>query len=215
MKMKTAAIYGDSISTRECGNGCYEIYLKRDLGIETVYNHAIGASALTDGTYCNLIRLLDDEANLHDDVDLVILWHGTNDWYWGARIGVPGTSDMEDESTYVGALNHAVRKIRAAAPGAKLLSMTPLWRREKPDGCETAGEAWNHPNKLGHTLREYCQALQAMGQILDFPVLDIRTLTNFDASTALVCQPDNVHPSAEGYRIIAGYLLEFLRNWEA
>lgn len=212
MNIKTAVIYGDSISTSDYGKGGYEPYLRQKLGIETVYNHAIGASALTDGTYCSLIRLLDDSAYLHADADLVILWHGTNDWYWGAPVGIPGSADMEDERTYVGALNHAVRKIRAAAPSALMISMTPLWRFQAPDGCETAAEAWTNPNRAGAVLWDYSDALLEMSRILCFPVVDLRALTGFNEFNYPVYLPDMVHPSDPGYRIISDILCSFLRS---
>ena len=134
MNIKKAAIYGDSISTTGYPCGGYGTLLGEKLGIETVYNHAIGASGLTEGTPNNLVQLLEDPLNLHEDVDLAILWHGTNDWYWGAPVGIPGTADMRNPKTYVGALTEAVTRIRAAAPRARILAMTPLWRVETPDG---------------------------------------------------------------------------------
>lgn len=213
MKAKTAVIYGDSISTRNYGNGGYEQYIKHELGLDVIHNHAISASALTDGTPNNLIRLLDDESMLHPDADLVVLWHGTNDWYWGAPVGNPMSGDLENESTYVGALNHAVRKIRAAAPQAKILCLTPLWRLQAPDGCETVAEAWINSNKIGATLRDYCHTLQEMSQLLCFPVLDMRSLTNFNEFNHPVYQPDMVHPSDAGYRVIADILCGFIKTY--
>jgi len=213
MTAKTLVIYGDSISTRNYPNGGYGQCLQQQLGLETVYNHAIGASALTDGTPNNLIRLLDDESKLHADADLVIIWHGTNDWYWGAPVGDIAGGDLENEGTYVGALNHAIRKIRTAAPQAKLICMTPIWRYQAPDGCTAAAEAWSNPNKIGATLRDYCNALQEMSRLLCFPVVDLRTLTNFNEFNQPVYQPDLVHPSDAGHQVIADILCAFIRAY--
>ena len=210
MNIKKAAIYGDSISTTGYPCGGYGTLLGEKLGIETVYNHAIGASGLTEGTPNNLVQLLEDPLNLHEDVDLAILWHGTNDWYWGAPVGIPGTADMRNPKTYVGALTEAVTRIRAAAPRARILAMTPLWRVETPDGCREKAEAWNCPNKLGFTLRDYAHALEEMSSILCFPVVDLRRLTNFNGRNTHIYQPDGVHPSDEGHRVIADILAGFL-----
>ena len=212
MQIKTTVIYGDSISTSEYPCGGYGIQLQQAMGIKTLHNHAIGASGLTEGTPNNLVQLLENPQNLHDDADLVILWHGTNDWYWGVPVGVPGTEDMQNRKTYVGALTEAVTKIRAAAPQARVLCMTPLCRRETPDGCTETGEAWLNPNKIGVPLRDYCDALEEMSRILCFPVLDLRRLTNFNPQNFHIYQPDGVHPSDAGHRVIADILQGFLKS---
>ena len=55
--IKTVAIYGDSISTRDYDGG-YEPLLKESLSLDTVYNHSIGGSGLSLTTPDNLVSLL-------------------------------------------------------------------------------------------------------------------------------------------------------------
>ena len=46
----------------------------------------------------SLISLLENQENLPKDADLIIIWHGTNDWYWGAPLG---DIDSLDDSTFM------------------------------------------------------------------------------------------------------------------
>ncbi len=213
IKIKTAVIYGDSISTADFGNGGYGKLIKEKLGIETLYNHAISASAMTDGTPNNLIRLLDDEANLHSDAELVIIWHGTNDWYWGAPIGEYHENGRQDENTFIGALVNSVLRIRKCAPTAKIVYLTPLWRYQNPDRCDKVAEAWTNKNAVGLTLCDYYNAIIDMSRLMCFPVIDMRTWTNFNRSNHSIYQPDLVHPSEEGYKIIADIICGHIKNF--
>ena len=110
MKVRTAVIYGDSISARQYGAGGYEALIKQELSIDVIHNHAISASGLAEGTPDCLVRLLEDPSRLHPEAELVILWHGTNDWYWGVEAGDP---ESRDSTRFAGALRNCVGKIRS------------------------------------------------------------------------------------------------------
>ena len=206
--MRKLVIYGDSISTTGCGEGGYQVKLTELLPFDTVCNHAVSASGLAKGTPNSLISVLEDDANLHADADLVLLWHGTNDWYWGTPLGCETDTDPY---TYYGGLKTAVERIRQAAPQAKIMAFTPLFRIETPDGCDTQAEAYDNPNKLGLTLAAYRDALLKTGARYSFPVVDLRTLTNFNLYNYPVYMPDKVHPSKSGCDIIAGIMARHIK----
>ena len=83
--MKTIAIYGDSISTGAHGEGGYEAMLKSSLSLEKVYNFAVGSSGLTRKTPGGMLEVLDKNP-VPEDAELFLIWHGSNDWYWGSRL---------------------------------------------------------------------------------------------------------------------------------
>lgn len=207
--IKTVAIYGDSISTRDYDGG-YEPLLKSALSLDTVYNHSIGGSGLSLTTPDNLVSLLNAPERLHPDADLIILWHGTNDWYWGAPLGTP---DSDDPATFYGALSFAVDTLRKSAPNAELVMMTPLPRWQVPDRCTECTEAYETKNAAGHTLRDYEQAIFSRSRSLCFPVVDLRTAANIHAYNHPHYLLDGIHPSAAGYEKINRILVNHLRLW--
>jgi len=202
-KTDTIVIYGDSISTTSFGGGGYEKLLKDNLNTKKIYNHAISASGMAKPTPGGLVTLLEDEKYLHKDADLAIIWHGTNDWYWGAELGEAGKAD---ENTFIGALEISVRKIREYTPQIKIIYLTPLYRCQVAVGCTELGEAYINKNIVGNTLKDYYDAITEASKRLCFPLVDMRTATNFNTCNSSVYMPDDVHPSKEGYEIIADIL---------
>lgn len=198
--IKTAVIYGDSISTTEYGEGGYQELIKKALGMETVYNHAVSASGLSASTPNNLFSLLKNPQNLHSDADLIIIWHGTNDWYWGTPIG---EMDSEDPTTFIGSAKYAIETIRKAAPEADIIWLTPMYRFQEPFGSAILSEAWENKNAAGCTQADYEKAIIDLSKKYCFPVIDMRRLTNFNSHNASRFLPDNIHPSKAGYIRIA------------
>lgn len=206
--LSTAVIYGDSISTTEYGEGGYQSLLQSELGIEKIYNHAVSGSALSENTPDNLVSILQDTSNLHSDAELVIIWHGTNDWYWGVPLGKPGSKNL---SEFFGAAEFAIETIRKSSPKADIIWLTPMYRFQEPFNCNIAAEAWENKNKAGFTQAQYAEAIIYLSKKYCFPVLDMRTLTNFNKYNADRYLPDNVHPSREGYMRISKIISSFLK----
>ena len=212
---RTLAIYGDSISTRDYGEGGYEAMLSQQLKIGTVYNHSVGASAITQGTPDCLIDALADKKVLHSDADVTLLWRGTNDWYWGAPLGVPGDRNLH---TFYGAVEECVRILQQASPLGVLLCALPLYRYQAPDGSTRIGGAWVTPNKRGLTMRDYDGALREVCRRLCVPVVDMRVETGINAANAPQLLQDFVHPSKQGYLRVCSVLcrhIKALTGWGA
>lgn len=197
-KVKKIVIYGDSISTVNHGDGGYEGYLRERFSAEVV-NYAISASGLSLITPNNTVSILADEGNIPKDADLILMWHGSNDWYWGSPIGnlLDGASD-----TFLGAVGEAVRRIRRAAPEAAFVWMTPIFRYEAPDEGSAAGNAYETENKVGNTLFDYYQALKQASVYHGFPVIDLRRLCGIHEGNQHLYLEDRVHPNKAGYERI-------------
>ncbi len=143
---KKIVIYGDSISTCLFGGGGYAGYLKEKFSAE-VLNYAISGSGLSLATPENTISILREDKNIPEDADLIIMWHGTNDWYWGSTLGTPESSDS---NTFYGAIKEAVERIRKKAPNAVMVWLTPVFRYQMPDGGTREGKAYETKNKAGY-----------------------------------------------------------------
>ena len=199
-KINNVVIYGDSISTRNHGNGGYEGLIKEKLKINKIYNHAVGSSGISRTTPNSLISLLEDEGNIHKEADLIIIWHGTNDWYWGAPLGHMRSND---ENTFNGAVNAVIIKLRKCCPHAIILFLTPIFRYETPDKCFLKEEGYVNKNFVNLTLKDYYDAIIDTSIILGFSTIDMRRLTNFHYYNAENYFEDYVHPCKAGYKEIA------------
>lgn len=194
-----AAIYGDSISTTEYGNGGYQEMLRECAGLEKIYNHSISATCLAAIRADSGIEVLKKRENKHSDADIVILWYGTNDWYYGSPIG---TLDDTDQATFCGALNSAVALLKEMNPNVKIILPTPMLRKQAPEGVETEGDALTIKNRIGETQGAYTDAIFKIGQREGITVIDMRKETGFSLSELEMYLPDGVHPSEKGYRVI-------------
>ena len=203
--IRKMVILGDSISTPFIGDGGYEIQLRQLLAPREFHNLAVAQSGASTVTPDSVVKMLTLYAYVCEGADVVILWHGTNDWYWGAQIGSCG---QQDDTTYIGALEIAIKNIRRYAPDSLLVMATPLYRREMPDGGQEAGDAWITTNKVGLTLADYERALRETAQAYAVPLVEMRALTGFCEQNSGRFLPDGVHPEKEGCDIIARIFAE-------
>lgn len=207
-QIKKIVIYGDSISTINHGGGGYEGYLKEKFSAEVV-NYAVSASGLSLATPNNTATILADSAHIPRDADLIIMWHGSNDWYWGSPIG---ELTDEDSHTFLGAVGQAVHRIRNQAPDAVLVWLTPIYRYQAPDQVEQAGHAYSTHNKIGNTMMEYYLGLQQASICHGFPLIDVRRLCGIHEVNQEQYLEDRVHPNKAGYERIWRVLERELGN---
>ena len=199
--MKTIAIYGDSISTGTHGEGGYENTLKNSLSLDKVYNFAVGSSGLTRKTPGGMLEVLDKNP-VPEDAELFLIWHGSNDWYWGSEL-----------EAFSEAIEAAVDRLRAAVPTACLAWVTPIYRFECPDGMAQAGEAYELPNKSGYTMLDYYVELERASKRLGFPLIDMRRLCGIHRDNAELYLEDRVHPNRAGYQRISAVLAREIQRF--
>lgn len=209
--LRRVAIYGDSLSTGSHGEGGYVPFLREQLGLEAVQNFSIGSSGLASSTPDSMTGLLLKEGRLPKDPDLILVWHGSNDWYHGTPVG---SLDSHDPSTFFGAVETAVDVLRHHAPEAVLLWVTPIFRWERPDRGEAEGDAFGIRNRSGHTLMDYHEALEQASVRHGFPLIDMRRLAGIHGQNRDLYLEDGVHPNREGYVLIGRVLdREIRRCW--
>lgn len=211
--MKKMLIYGDSLSTGTHGDGAYLDKLRKKLEIEKIENYSVGSSGLSLATPNSMMEVLDQHNDLQGvDADIIFVWHGTNDWYWGTEIG---NKEDTSKTTFYGAVYHAMGELRRRNPEALIVWATPIFRWEAPDGVEERGDAAKLKNKVGNTQLAYTEALRNAADLYHFPLIEMGRLVDIHKDNADRYLEDKVHPNVLGYRKIERILVDHLKQYYA
>ncbi len=194
----------------------YHAVLKREAGLAEARNYGISATrfAIQTGTP---ERPKDDDVDvksfserfhtMDDDADLVVVFGGTNDYGHGdAPLG--GFSDRTPY-TFYGACHYLFSGLIKKYLGKPIVIMTPLHR---------TGETLNNAGCKGKgygTLREYVDIIREVAEYYSLPVLDLYATSGLQPEIPEIKEkylPDGLHPSDEGYAIIADKLKKFLER---
>ena len=209
-EIRKCLIFGDSISTSNFSGGGYEVLLPKVLPVQKIVNFAENAAALTAGypySVCDTVLSHTPE----EETDLVILWAGTNDWYYGAPAG---DFTSHDKGCSCGALRQAALHLSKTYPSAVILTMTPLYRYSEYDGTEAPCHAFETKNTAGLTLYDYHTRLLQTADLVGLPVCDMHALSGINAANHTLYLRDGTHPSRAGYekitRILSGFASRLL-----
>lgn len=143
---------------------------------------------------------------MEDDLDLVVVFGGTNDFGHGDAL--LGTISDTDETTFYGALHVLIQKLLEKYPAAELVLMTPLHRLGDMD-CTY--------NELGQrrqaNLERYVDSILQVAAVYGVPVLDLFRKAGMNPAIPALKEmymPDGLHPNDTGHARIAQRLLGFL-----
>ena len=207
--MKSCVIYGDSISTTNFSAGGFQQTLCDLLGAEKMINLAENAAALSSGyPYSVYDKIMQEKSD--DDVQLVILWAGTNDWYYGVPLG---EYDSRLSTDFCGCLRGAVLKACELYPKSAVICVSPIYRYSEYDGQADKFQAFDTKNSAGYTLYDYYKAMQAVSERVGFPLCDMRTLSAINSANHKIYLRDGVHPTVLGYKRIANILYDFAEKY--
>lgn len=181
-----------------------------------VNNYGVAGSRITDITvdYTNPASFVDRMYSMEKTADLVIVFGGTNDfWFGDCPIGERTDSKP---NTFYGALNTMLPYLKNAYPAAELVLMVPY--QQSKDADETHSYQRSTYGDYGSgTFSQYRVAMLDRCQHYNIPVLDLYAdyeLNMADNREALemygnyLC--DGCHLNDAGYNLLARKLYQFI-----
>lgn len=151
-----------------------------------------------------LLRV-DEDIN-DDDVSLIVVFGGTNDF--GHGDASLGSFYERDEYTFYGAMHLLINKLAERFPEARIVFMTPLHRIGENDPC-------NHQGMPHAPLKDYVNAIREVCEYYSVPVLDLYKDSGMQPAIEVYknhYMPDGLHPSDNGALRIASMLVEFVKT---
>lgn len=129
---------------------------------------------------------------------LITIWLGTNDHIGNAPIG---TEDSTDVTTFWGALNYFLPKLKESYPNADILYFTPAKKRTM-----TA-------NTAGYTLQDYIAVIKLACAKYEIPLADLYTDT-YDQLDINTMTADGLHFNITGHEtVIAPYIESKIKEY--
>lgn len=213
-RLERVWIYGDSLSTGTHGEGAYLEAFKREFHIKELHNFAVGSSGLSRVTPNGMLAVLDGQIRDRlwetlEKPDLIFIWHGSNDWYWGTPIG--SFRDEEGDSFFA-SVKTALTILLSKFPDTPVVWTAPIFRLEMPDGGNRRQDAFFLENKAGHTMYDYEKALEEASRRYHFPLIDTGRLVNIHSRNEEMFLEDHVHPNRAGYDKIEKVLIKGIRE---
>ena len=229
---KKVAFLGDSITdpTNDASTVKYWGFLAQWLGI-TPYVYGVSGRQWND-----IPRQAEKlQAEHGDDVDAILIFMGTNDYFAGVPIGTWFTERHEkvvagimerkhpvdrmrrypstDADTYRGRINIAIDNLKKCYPTKQIVLLTPLHRA----GFYAGDFNWQPPedytNPCGEYLDAYVESVKEAGNIWAVPVIDwnassgLFPLSDTQAVYFHDAETDLLHPNDLGHARLARTLM--------
>lgn len=206
LRGKKAVFLGDSITegvgVSDISKG-YVNLVKEKLGLEEAYNRGIsGTRFAIQSVYKEPIDKQDfisRVAELPEDVDLVVVFGGTNDYGHGdAPFG--GFADRTG-NTFCGACHVLFERLVNKYYDKKIMIMTPLHRQFE--------------NENSKKLCDYVEMIRKTAEFYSIPVLDLYASSGIQPQIEVIRDaycPDGLHPNDAGNEIIAEKIVNFVKN---
>jgi len=207
LKGKKAVFLGDSITegvgVSDISKG-YVNLVKEILGLSETYNRGISGTRFAVQTAPSEEASFDKDfisrvAELPTDVDLVVVFGGTNDYGHGdAPFG-----DFTDRTgyTFCGACHVLFESLVNKYFDKKIMIMTPLHRQFEEEN--------------GKFLKDYVDMIKKVAEFYSIPVLDMYAASGIQPQLEVIRNafcPDGLHPNDEGNKIIAEKIVNFVKN---
>lgn len=185
----------------------YQSILEDELGYSTVNKGIDGGSMAKSSSYPESGSILLD--NTYKEIkssNLVTVLAGTNDFKLNVPLGdLNKKSDIFDDTTFIGAYQKLIEKVKKENQSAKIYLFTPLQRDN--DGYDI-----HNKNKAGYKLIDYVNAVKELGEYYDIPVRDLYNESEINENTLNKYTRDGLHPNEEGYEILASEMISFIKE---
>ncbi len=141
------------------------------------------------------------------DADMVVVMGGTND-FWGWPAPLVGEENDRQKTTIRGAVRLLIEGLIEKYPDGQIVFLTPTKNTLDADGAPTTN---------GETKDDFVNAITDVCDIYNIHIVDIYTPAELDFREEKredgfygELMPDGVHPSPDGHKIIANYVLDNL-----
>jgi lysophospholipase L1-like esterase len=199
--MNRLLIFGDSISTSFHGDGGYIRKLQETMIFDDIQTLAISASGLSSITPNALALQYKKHEDLIRQASHLIIWHGTNDWYYNVPLD---QFQME--------LVELCKDIRRINQNISILLITPLIRYQATYGNSRIINGYTEHNNHGETLIDFENAIQQVALNLDTGLICMRIETPFTLQNINHYFEDGVHPNDAGYNQIVIPIIRFFKK---
>lgn len=203
---KKVVFYGDSITAQNK----FPVIVKEYYGINAV-NMGVGGSTIF---YRSNSDMSSDARinNIPSDADIVMVMGGTNDW---------GKIQIEDELTYSngfdrtkfkGAIAYIVQHIQAQCPNAKIIWCTTIGGQNETRA--TSSPTIQHlpqKDRFDQSCYTFRNAEIEVCNILGIEVCDTWSC-GINGNNAYTMIGDTVHPTGSGAKLIANYIIGYLKS---
>lgn len=191
--LKKYASFGDSITWYD-GNGRtgYQQEIIKRNGILDYENKGVSGETMAFYVGSNNDLISDVATYDFSLYDLITIAHGTNDFHVGVSIGDISSVNNAD---FYGAYNLVLTEIFAQNVNIRPVLMTPFQRTGQ-----------NNINSAGHTLKDYVEAIKAIGEKWGCPVIDNFANSGFNAATLATYTSDGLHPNNTGFSFAGKYI---------
>lgn len=210
-------ILGDSLTEgvgARTPDKAYPVVISKLTGAK-VNNYGLSCSRITDinSTVSNPPSFIDRMYGMDKSADLIIIFGGTNDfWYGDCPIGRRTDTGV---GTFYGALNTMMTYLKNTYPNADIMFVTP-YQQSKDADINKPYQRSTYCNYGTGTLSDYRKALLDRCQFHNIPVLDLYAdyeLNTVDNRAALemygnyLC--DGCHLNNLGYNLLARKMYNF------
>lgn len=205
---KAIHIFGDGISyglgSTDILHTAYPSILNKKYGYR-VFNHAL--SDATAGNYgddifkqSSLLTQIDTATGLTvEDEIYVLIFIGAEDYRSG--MAPIGNDYNENDTTFKGSLNLAIKKLLTKAPGAKVMLVSPIFRSSTEPGDDLDCDTNLVNDKY---LRDFANAMSDIGKVNHIPCLDLFDECMINKyNSKIYLNKDGVYPSDKGHAMIA------------
>ena len=221
LKGKIIDFLGDSITegygVSDRANNRYDNVLKRECGLEAVYNYGIGGTRLAhqrvpsdkprhDLCFCGRAY------NLNPNADIIVVYGGVNDYLHGdAPIGERGD---RTPATFCGAVYFLMKFLSELFEGKQIVFMTPAH-------MHFCGHSDKYPSPRvvkkpdAKPLQAYVDVIKARGAEFGIPVLDLfekLPINPNNEEDKAKYTTDGLHFNDDGHAILAKVLGDFLET---
>ena len=205
---KAIHIFGDGISyglgSTDILNTAYPSILNKKYGYR-IFNHAL--SDATAGNYgddifrqSSLLTQIDTATGLTVDNEIyVLIFIGAEDYRSG--MAPIGNDDHENDTTFKGSLNLAIKKLLNKAPAAKIMLVSPIFRSSTEPGDDLDCDTNLVNDKY---LRDFANAMSDIGKVNHIPCLDLFDECMINKyNCKIYLNKDGAYPSDKGHAMIA------------